>query len=328
MEHVLPYILLVVGFAALIKGADYFVDGSSSIAKKLRIPDVIVGLTIVAMGTSMPELAVSVSAAIGGSGDIAIGNVVGSNILNILIILGSSALILPLSVEPSMLRRDLPVLLFTAVLLPVVTLAFMGTAESGFFSRIGRIAGAVLALLFIGYIALTVRAALQYRKAQANNGVLCETETVKSLPWWKSILFTLGGGLLIVIGGKVSVEAATDIAYDLGISEAVIGLTVVALGTSLPELVTSMVAARKGNSDIALGNIVGSNIFNVLFILGTTLMIRPINVTVDGFIDQIALLAISVYLAVTAGSGKRISRPEGFSFLILYVGYAVYLFLR
>lgn len=333
LAPVLPYILLVVGFLALIKGADFFVDGSCSIAKKLRIPDLIVGLTIVAMGTSMPELAVSVSAAIGGSSDIAVGNVVGSNILNILIILGLSALILPLHLDKEMFRRDIPVLLFTAVLLPAITLLSMGAAKGDYFSYLGRLSGVVLTLLFVGYILLTVRAALAYRKEQtikpATEPAPSESSSeIKVFPWWKSILFTLGGGILIIIGGNLSVEGATDIAHQLGISEAVIGLTVVALGTSLPELVTSVVAAKKGNSDIALGNIVGSNIFNVLFILGTTIVILPINVDFNSFIDQLVLLATSIYLAVTALTGKKLSRLEGVSYLLLYVVYAVYLFLR
>lgn len=316
ISTVLPYILLVVGFLALIKGADFFVDGSSSIAKKLRIPDIVVGLTIVAMGTSAPELAVSVSAAITGSADIALGNVVGSNILNILIILGLSALILPLTIDPSMFRRDIPVLLFTAVLLPVLTLIGGDT--------IGRIAGVIMTVCFIGYIVWTLKAALDYRKKGGGE----EESTLKTFPWWKSALFTVGGAALIIIGGNVSVEAATDIAHQLGISEAVIGLTVVALGTSLPELVTSVIAAKKGNSDIALGNIVGSNIFNVLFILGTTVLIRPIHTDVNTLIDQIFLLGASVVLAISAATGKKLSRIEGVVFLILYVGYATFLFLR
>ncbi|MBR2907580.1 MAG: calcium/sodium antiporter [Clostridia bacterium] len=330
LAPVLPYILLVIGFLALIKGADLFVDGSSSIAKRLRIPDLIVGLTIVAMGTSMPELAVSVSAAIGGSSDIAIGNVVGSNILNILIILGLSALILPLSIDKEMFRRDIPVLLLTAVLLPVLTLLSVGVAKGDHFSYLGRISGVVLVLLFIGYILLTVRSALRFRKEQAltasEGSAPTAGEEFKVFPWWKSILFTLGGAILIVIGGNLSVEGATDIAHQLGISEAVIGLTVVALGTSLPELVTSVIAARKGNSDIALGNIVGSNIFNVLFILGTTVVILPINVDFGSFIDQLFLLATSIILAITAFTGKKLTRIEGAVFLLLYVAYACYLF--
>ncbi len=324
MHIVLPVLLLVVGFAALIKGADFFVDGSCAIAKRLRIPDIVVGLTIVAMGTSAPELAVSVSAAIGGSSDIAIGNVVGSNILNILIILGLSALILPLCVDRSMFKRDIPVLLLTAVLLPALMLLGGRDADGRF--TLGRISGAILVVLFIGYIALTVRQALAYRRA--NPAPEGESEHTAVMPWWKCALFTLGGGVLIVVGGNISVDAATDIARELHIGEDVIGLTIVALGTSLPELMTSVVAARKGNSDIALGNIVGSNIFNVLFILGTSMLIRPMGAEMFNLVDQLVLLVVSAYLAVTAFTGKKLSRIEGASYLVLYAGYMVYLFMR
>ena len=327
MTAILPYLLLIVGFVALIKGADFFVDGACSIAKKLRVPDLIVGLTVVAMGTSMPELAVSVSAALGGSSDISVGNVVGSNILNILVILGLSALIVPVIVDPALLKRDIPVLLGTAILLPAFTLLFRGSAQDGFFSKLPRIGGIFLALVFIGYLTLTVVSALDYRKKHKNE-ILEEEETIKVLPWWKSILFTVGGAAVIILGGNLSVNAATDIARQLGISEAVIGLTVVALGTSLPELVTSVVAAKKGNSDIAIGNIVGSNIFNVLLILGTTVTILPINVTFDSFIDQLVLLGISIYLTIITFTGRKVNRLEGASFLLIYIAYTAYLFLR
>lgn len=283
MSTVMPYILLIVGFFILIKGADFFVEGSSSIAKKLRIPDIIVGLTIVAMGTSAPELAVSVSAALEGSSDIAIGNVVGSNILNILIILGIASVIVPITVDKSMFKRDYPMLLVTAVLLPI--LAVVGG------NHIGVIGGIILMAVFAFYIFLAVKSALAYRKTHGNDP---DGENIRVLSWWRSILYTVGGAIVIIIGGKMSVSGATDIAHQLGISEAIIGLTIVALGTSLPELVTSVVAARKGNSDIALGNIVGSNIFNVLFILGITAAIKPFDVTTDSLIDQIILLGVSV----------------------------------
>lgn len=317
MSAVLPYILLIVGFFILIKGADFFVEGSSSIAKKLRIPDIIVGLTIVAMGTSAPELAVSVSAALGGSSDISIGNVVGSNLLNILIILGIASVIVPITVDKSMFKRDYPMLLVTAVLLPILAVA------GG--NHIGVIGGIILMAVFVFYIFLTVKSALDYRKTHGQDQ---EAEDIKVLPWWKSILYTVGGAVVIIIGGKMSVSGATDIAHQLGISEAIIGLTVVALGTSLPELVTSVVAARKGNSDIALGNIVGSNIFNVLLILGVTATIKPFDVTMDSLIDQIILLGVSVYLLVISLMGKKITRLKGVSFLIIYVAYAAYIFMR
>lgn len=323
----LPYALLVIGFIALIKGADFFVDGSASIAKKFRIPDIIIGLTVVAMGTSMPELAVSLSSALGGSTDMAVGNVVGSNIINVLVILGLSAVIRPINVDTSVFRRDIPVLLLSAVLLPI-----MAWAEGG---KISWISGIILTALFITYIVLNVRDALKYRREQAleiptvlsDNGAADESE-IKQLPLWKSILFAIGGAALIVVGATLSVDGATVIAQSIGLSEKVIALTVVALGTSLPELVTSVVAARKGNSDIALGNIVGSNIFNVLLILGTTSLVCPAPTDFNGMIDLAVMLGISVLLAVTAFTGKKLSRIEGASYLVIYGGYLTYLFLR
>lgn len=318
MEIIKPYIFLVIGFFLLVKGADYFVDGSSSIAKKLRIPDIIVGLTIVAMGTSAPELAVSVSAALSGSSDISIGNVVGSNLLNILIILGLSGVILPLAVDRSMFKRDFPMLLTTAVVLPLLCL--VGN------KRVGRIGGLILLLIFVFYMYLTVKSAIDFRKSSKEQAE--DDEEIKVYPWWKSILFTIGGAVVIVIGGNLSVDGATAIARQLHISEAIIGLTIVALGTSLPELVTSVVAAKKGNSDIALGNIVGSNIFNVLLILGVTSVIKPFYVSFNSIIDTLILLGVTIYLMICSYTRKKIGRIEGCSFLLIYIIYAVYIFVR
>ena len=315
MEILLQVLLLVVGFVLLIKGADFFVDGSGSIARKLQIPDIIVGLTIVAMGTSAPELAVSVSAALGGSTEIAMGNVVGSNILNILIILGISALIVPLAVDKSMFKRDFPVLLLTAVLLPAMALLFG--------NEVGLIAGIIFLVIFAFYIFLAVRAAIAYRKSGAGDG----ESKIKILPWWQSILYTIGGAVVIVFGGNMSVEAAKKIASACGISEAIIGLTVVALGTSLPELVTSLVAAKKGSSDMALGNIIGSNIFNILFILGTTAVIHEVPVPAGGYVDMLFLLGITVLLFIICVATKKINRIAGGTFVALYIAYATYLFL-
>ncbi len=316
MSVILPYILLIIGFLTLIKGADFFVEGSGSIARKLCIPDIIVGLTIVAMGTSAPELAVSVSAALSGSSDISLGNIVGSNLLNILIVLGISTVITPIIVDKSLFKRNFPVLIVTAVVLPLIALI------NG--NRIGRIGGIILIAFFVFYIILTVRSALNYRK----NHNEPETEKIKVMSWWKSIVFTIGGAAAVVIGGQISVNAATNVAHQLGISEAIIGLTVVALGTSLPELVTSAVAAKKGNSDMALGNIVGSNIFNVLLILGTTAIIKPFPVSMESIIDQLIVLVVTLLLIIFSKTGRKISRGEGVTFLVLYVIYAVYLFMR
>lgn len=322
MEYVLPYIMLVVGFLFLIKGADFFVDGSGSIAKKLRVPDIIIGLTVVAMGTSMPELVTSVVAACEKKSDISIGNVVGSNIINILVILGLSAVILPLCVDKSMFKRDIPVLLLTAVAVPAIVLL---SKNSEGVNEVGTIGGIILVVLFIGYILLTIKAALDYRKAHAGES---EEDEIKESSWLKSILFTVGGAAVIVIGAKLAVGGAEKIATQWRIGQDVIALTVVALGTSLPELVTSAVAAKKGNSDIALGNIVGSNIFNVLLVLGTTAVINPVPVPFNSIVDMFVLLGVSIYLAITARTGKRLTRLEGASYLVLYAGYMVYLFMR
>ena len=315
--------MLVVGFVFLIKGADFFVDGSSSIAKKLRVPDIIIGLTVVAMGTSMPELVVSATSALGGSSDIAIGNVVGSNLINVLVILGLSSVIVPICVDGSMFKRDIPVLILTAVAVPVIAL-LSKNADGGY--MIGRIGGIILLVLFAGYLFLTIKAALDYRRAHADEAD--GEDEIKEKSWLKSILFTVGGAAVIIIGGDLSVDGAVAIANQLGLSEAVIGLTIVALGTSLPELVTSVVAARKGSSDIALGNIVGSNIFNALLILGTTAVIKPIPVPEASIINLFILLGVSIYLAITARTGKRLSRLEGASYLVIYAGYLAYLFSR
>lgn len=316
MSVVLPYILLIVGFFILVKGADFFVEGSSSIAKKFKIPDLIIGLTIVAMGTSAPEAAVSITAAFDGSSGIAMGNVVGSNILNQLIVLGVAAVIVPLSVDKSVFKRDFPALLISAIILPILSLAFN--------LKVGRITGIILLVVFVAYMFLTVRAALAFRKSgQADSG-----EQIKLLPMWQCILYTVGGAVVIVLGGKLSVNSATDIAHQWGVSDAVIGLTVVALGTSLPELVTSVIAAKKGSSDMALGNVIGSNIFNVLFILGMTSAICPFKTDMESVIDQFILLGITNYVFICAFTKRKIGRLEGASFLLIYAAYAAYIFIR
>ena len=319
---ILPCIFLIVGFVALIKGADFFVDGAGSIAKKFRIPDIIVGLTVVAMGTSAPELATSISAAIAGSNEIAVGNVIGSNLMNILVILGLSAIIKPLIVDTSIFKRDIPVMLICTAILPISTL--LGRYMPGEY-KLTRIVGVILLAFFAFYLFITVSSALKYKKERADDA---PDESIKAFPWWKSILFTVGGAAMIIIGADIAVDSARSIAIECGISENIIALTVVAFGTSLPELITSVIAAKKGSSDIALGNIVGSNIFNILLILGTTLVISPITVNLLTLIDGFILLGVTAYLAFTAFTGKKLSRIEGASYLVLYAGYMVYLFLR
>ena len=232
-------------------------------------------------------------------------------------------------VDKSVFKRDIPMLLVTAIAVPAIVLLTKNTLTGGVEAdhMVGRLGGAILVALFAFYIFLTVKAALDYRKKHADDPE-ADGDEVKEFPMWKSLLYTVLGGAVVVIGGRISVNAATDIAHQIGLSEAVIGLTVVALGTSLPELVTSVVAARKGNSDIALGNIVGSNIFNVLLILGTTSVIKPVPVAFTSIIDLFINLGVTVYLAIAAWTGKKLSRLEGASFLVLYVVYTAYLFMR
>ena len=308
------YVLLIAGFVLLIKGADLFVDGSSSIAKKLRIPGIIVGLTIVAMGTSAPEAAVSISATLKGSNEIAVGNVVGSNILNLLLVVGISALIRPMKVDKSILKVDFPVEMLSAVVLLLMCMVSSLV--------INRIEGIILFALFVTYMVITVKRALKYRQNTAENP---DEETMS---WLKSILFVIIGAAAVIAGGQLTVNSAKTIAESWGVSETLIGLTVVALGTSLPELVTSVIAAKKGESDMALGNVIGSNIFNIFFILGMTGAIHPIKVDMVSIYDIAVLIAISVISFIFAATRKKIARAEGVSMLVMYSAYTAYIIAR
>ncbi len=302
MEILLQLVLLAIGFVMLVKGADWFVDGASSIATKFKIPQLVIGLTIVAMGTSAPEAAVSISAALGGNADITIGNIVGSNILNVLIILGLSAAITPLLVAKSTIRVDIPVVLLSSLLL------FMGLDGS-----LNRWEGLVLLAVFVAYMAYLFVVTLKQKNAEA--------EEIHELPIWKAILFTLVGLGLIVWGSNVTVDAATALAKILGMSERFIGLTIVALGTSLPELFTSVIAARKGNADIAIGNIVGSNIFNILFVVGISSLIIPVPFQSKFIFDAIVATAAAVLLWLCCAKDKKLHRWAGWLFLLCYAAY-------
>lgn len=285
-------LILAAGFVLLVKGADWFVDGASAIAEKLRIPPLIIGLTIVAMGTSAPEAAVSISAALKGNADITIGNIVGSNILNILIILGLSAAIAPLAVEQSTIRRDMPFLLGISLLLIV----------QGWDGSITRFDGLIMMILFTAYlIFLLVRARRQPQQDSINAGQ-------RSL--WQ-IPLTAIGLTAIVIGSNLAVDAACTIARLLGISERLIGLTIVALGTSLPELFTSVIAARKGNADIAIGNIVGSNVFNILFVVGLSAVIVPVPFAAAFRFDSVVSIAAAVFLLICCARSSSLKRWHG-----------------
>ncbi len=306
MELLLQIGLLVIGFTMLVKGADYFVDGAAGIATKFGIPQLVVGLTIVAMGTSAPEAAVSITGALNGAADISIGNVVGSNILNILIILGITGFITTVAVQKSTLMIEMPFMLAITVLL--IILGMSGNVLT-------FVEGIILWACFIAY--------LVYLYFLAKKGT--EEEAEEDRPVWKLLLFVLVGGAVVVWGANISVDAATAIAQAIGISERFIGLTIVALGTSLPELVASVTAARKGNADIAIGNIVGSNIFNVLFVLGTSALITPVPYQTTFLVDGLVAVAAGVLLWIATIRKKELNRTWGIIMLLGYVAYFVYL---
>ena len=303
------YILLVVGFVLLIKGADFFVDGASSVAKLLKVPSVIIGLTIVAMGTSAPEAAVSISAGIAGSSDIALSNVIGSNIFNLLIVVGVSAIICPMVTEKVIMRRDIWWSLGAAVAVLIMMLNL----------KISRIEGILLLCGMAAYIGVLVADALKKRDTG---------DEVKAMSPLKSVLCIIGGLAAIIVGGDLVVDSACDIAAAFGMSEALIGLTIVAAGTSLPELVTSIVAAKKGDSGLALGNVVGSNIFNILFILGAASALSTINVAPELFIDTAILIAVTLLMYFLCRSKDKTSCGEGVLCVLVYAAYMAYIILR
>ncbi len=311
----MEYLLLIVGFVLLIKGADFFVGGSSSVAKSLKIPSLIIGMTIVAMGTSLPECSVSVGAAIKGEAGLAIGNAVGSNIFNLMVVCGFCALFCPLAVQRSMLLKEFPFSIFTALLL----LAFGFTSM-----EVGRLEGAALLVVFAVFLLWMVLSALKSRK---EGGAAGEGD-YEILPGWKSALYILGGGAAIAVGGDLVVDSASAIAVHFGMSQNLVGLTIVAFGTSLPELVTSIVAARKKEVDMALGNVIGSNIFNILFVLGAATAIAPVPFKMENVADIIVLCAFSVLVLILTWTKLKLVRWEGAVMLLCYAGYFAYIFNR
>lgn len=301
-------LLLAVGFIMLLKGADWFVEGSAGIAKKMGIPQLVIGLTIVAMGTSAPEAAVSINASLKGNAGIAIGNVVGSNILNILIILGISSVLATIAIQKSTFCYEIPFMIFVTVVL--IALGMTG-------EYVTRMEGVILWVLFIVY--------LLYLFRLAKKGT--QEEETEDRPIWKLLIYMVTGGVLVVWGSDVTVDSATAIAQVIGLSERFIGLTIVALGTSLPELITSVVAARKGNADIAIGNIVGSNIFNILFVIGTASIIAPVMYQSVFLVDGIIAVAAGVLLWVSVAKTKSLRKPWGIVMLLCYAGYLGYLLM-
>lgn len=310
------YLLLVIGLILLVAGGEGFVRGAVAIAEKLGMSPLLIGLTLVGFGTSLPELVTSVQAALEGAPGIAVGNVVGSNIANILLILGITALIFPIAVDKAVLRRDGSVLVVAS--LAALAIVMIGT--------LGRIAGVVLIAMLLAYVVFSYFAD---RRAQASQTVAAEIEaTGGHQPIWLSIVFVIGGLALTVFGARLLVSSAIEIATALGVSETIIGLTVVAIGTSLPELVTSIIAALRRHTDLALGNIIGSNIFNVLFILGVTALIQPIPVPPEiiGF-DIWVMLGATALLLGFAYTQREIVRWEGGVLVVLYGGYIGWLAL-
>ena len=308
MQIVLQLALLALGFVMLVKGSDWFVDGAAGIAAKFRIPQIIIGLTIVAMGTSAPEAAVSITAATAGSADITVGNIVGSNIMNILVILGLACAIVPIAVGKATLKIDIPFMIAISVIF--LLLGWDGT--------ITRVDGLVLIALFVTYIGYMIWEALHSNE---------EGDEIKESPVWKMLLSTAIGLGLVVWGADVAVGAATKLAQIFGMSERFIGLTVVALGTSLPELFTSVTAARKGNADIAIGNIVGSNIFNILFVVGLSSMVINVPFAANFRIDMLVAIAACVFIWLAALKNQKLARWAGFTMLLGYVGYFIYLLM-
>ncbi len=302
------YVWLIVGFVLLIKGADYFVEASSSVAKALRVPSIIIGLTIVAFGTSAPELAVSVTASLAGNNEIAVGNVIGSNIFNLLVVLGACGAIRAFGVQ---LRWD-----YAASLLVAVALFLMMVTDQ----FVSRVDGLILLAMFVAFVAMTIRDALVNRTTA--------DEEYQVMSPVRSIIYIVGGIAAIVWGGDLVVDSASEIALSFGLTQTLVGLTVVAFGTSLPELVTSVVASRKGENGLALGNVIGSNIFNILMVLASSAAVKPIPVSQESVVDAACLIVFTVIVWFLCRSKQRVSRPEGLAMLGMYAVYMVYICLR
>lgn len=304
------YVWLVVGFILLIKGADFFVEGSSSVAKLLKIPSVVIGLTIVAMGTSAPEAAVSITAGLAGNNDIAISNIIGSNIFNLLVVVGVCAVMKGVTTDKDILKRDMPVNIGISALLLLFLIDL----------KITRIEGVILLILFAAHMVIVVGEGIKNRTK--------EVEEVKTLNPVLSIVFIVAGLAAVVFGGDLVVDNASKIAESFGLSQNLIGLTIVAIGTSLPELVTSIIATKKGESGLALGNAVGSCIFNILFILGMSGTLSPMAATGESFVDICVLTVVTVMMLIFGKTKGLTSRIEGVVCILAYAGYMVYAVMR
>ena len=320
-------LLLAVGFAFLVKGADFFVEGSSSIAKKLKVPPIIIGLTIVAMGTSLPETAVSVTASLVQNNELAVSNVVGSNIFNLMFVIGVCSILTPIMVQKATVVRDIPLSLGCALFLLVLGVSGLGDKAG---MTLGHADGVIFLIVFAGYIFTMVRSAMKARAAGQKVEIegVEECDNMKELSYGKSILFLIVGAAAIAFGGDLTVDTASRIAIELGMSQTLVGLTIVSIGTSLPELVTSVVAARKNEVDMAVGNAVGSNIFNILMVLGISSAISPVALIRENIIDRVLLMVLSVMVWIFAGTRKKIERKEGIIMVVVYLVYCAYIIAR
>ena len=314
-------LLLIMGMFLLIKGADWFVGGASAIAKALKIPSLIIGLTLVSLGTSLPEASVSIQSSLNGSSALSLGNVVGSNIVNTLLILGLCALFVPITIDKDMKKFDIPIMLGLYVI--ILLFCFVITPDV-----ISRWQGIVLVVLFITYMTFLVLRAKKNAVKTIEDVEQEKKEEENKKPLWLNILLALLGLGAVVLGGDLVVDKASFIAIELGMSESLVGLTIVALGTSLPELVTSIVASIKKENDIAVGNVIGSNIFNVVFILGTSAVISPFALASGALVDMLVLLGSAIILMAISFMGKSIKRWQGAVMFLAYAGYLAYIIVR
>lgn len=321
----LVVVLLIVGFVLLIKGADFFVSGSSSIAKRFKVPSIIIGLTVVAMGTSLPETAVSVTASLAGNNELAISNAIGSNIFNLMVVIGLCALFTSIPVEKDTIRKDIPFSAICALLL--LGLGILGLGDTANMT-LGHFDGILFLIIFACYIVMLVKRALKERKEASDSTPVEGEEEIKQLSIPVSIICIIGGGAAIAFGGDLTVDAASRIAISLGMSQTLVGLTIVSIGTSLPELVTSIVAAKKKEIGMALGNAIGSNVFNILMVLGIASAISPITFITENIIDISILIICTLVAWIFGATKKKLERMEGIVMLLIYIGYSVYIFMR
>lgn len=317
----MSFVILIIGFFFLIKGADLFVDGAASIARKFNIPSMVIGLTIVAMGTSAPEAAVSITSSLAGQNDMSVANVVGSNFFNILMVLGVSAIIAKLPVQKNTIKKDTPFLLIVSVLLLIFA----------FDKNISRIEGIIFLVIFVYFLYTTVKSAKNTEGSTSlsdNEIAVSDNDIPTDTPMFKTIILSLIGIAGIIFGGDMVVDSATSIATMFGMSANLVGLTIVAVGTSLPEFVTSIVAIKKGETEIAIGNVIGSNIFNILLVLGLATAIFPIAISTFALIDIIFMVAITILLYLFMKKDNCLVKKHGFIFIILYIAYMTYTIIR